>query len=75
MAVASNEFQKLATDAAIARCDLNILYGVIAILEGGTVSSNVNRDAERIINICRTASQKALRRYDTAIQQLGEWEP
>ena len=69
-----NQFQKLAAEAASARCDLNILYGVIAILEGGTVSSHVNRDAERIIGICKTASQKALRRYDTAIERLGEWE-
>ncbi len=69
-----NQFQKLAAEAAQARCDLNILYGVIAILEGGTVSSSVNRDAERIIAICKSASQKALHRYDAAIEKLGDWE-
>lgn len=69
-----NEFQKLAKQAAVARSDLNTLYGVIAILEGGTVSSHVSREVERIIKTCKTASQKALDRYDDAIGKLGEWE-
>ena len=73
--MAKNQFQKLAEDASRARCDLNILYGVIAILEGGTISSDCNRDAERIIAICKSASQKALGRYDRAIERLGDWEP
>ena len=50
--------------ASVAHCDLNIFYAVIAILEGGTISSDSDKDAQRIIEICRSASQKALRKYD-----------
>ena len=54
-----------ARQAAIARTDLNTLYGVIAILEGGTISSAHSRDVSRIIAICRTGAGKALARYDS----------
>lgn len=51
-------------EAAIARCDLNTLYAVIAILEGGTISANHHEDVKAIIARCRSGSQKALHRYD-----------
>jgi hypothetical protein len=54
-------------DAAEARCDLNIFYGVIAILEGGTVSARSYTDTQRIITICKSAAQKCLRRHDDAV--------
>lgn len=54
-------------EAAKARCDLNIFYGIIAFLEGGTISTESDRDAQRIIEICKTASGKCLRRMDDAI--------
>ncbi len=63
-----------AKEAASAHCDLNILYAVIAILEGGTISAHCNRDAEAIIKRCQSGAQKALRRYDRhmdAIKQGG----
>lgn len=56
--------EKHAKAAAVARCDLNILYAVIAILEGGTISSDHSSDVDRIIRICKSGSQKALARYD-----------
>jgi len=54
-------------EAAEARCDLTIFYGVIAILEGGTVSADSYRDTERIIDICKKSAGKCLRRMDDAI--------
>lgn len=63
-----------AQDAAVARCDLNVLYAVIAILEGGTVSAKVNATAERIIKACKSESAKCLTRYDHALAQIGEYE-
>jgi hypothetical protein len=50
--------------AAIARCDLNTLYSVIAILEGGTISSAHKTDVDWIIKRCKSAAGKSLRRYD-----------
>lgn len=54
-------------DAGRARSDLNIFYGVIALLEGGTISAESHAPAERIIAICRSASAKCLRRMDDNI--------
>lgn len=50
--------------AAIARCDLNILYGVIALLEGGTISANHHADVSAIIQRCKSGARRALARYD-----------
>lgn len=63
-----------AAEAAVARSDLNTLYGVIAILEGGTVSANCFATTQRIIRACKTESGKCLTRYDHAIAQIGEYE-
>lgn len=50
---------------AVARTDLNTLYSVIAVLEGGTISTRHQGDVTRIIRICRSGAQKALERYDS----------
>ena len=56
-------------DAAEARSDLNILYGVIAILEGGTMSADCQANVQRIIGTCQREAQRCLRRYDLAIDR------
>lgn len=61
-----------AEDAAKARCDLNAFHGVIAFLEGGIISSDGSPDADKIIRICKSANQKALRRYDRALMKVDE---
>jgi hypothetical protein len=58
-------------EAAKARSDLNIFYGVISILEGGTISADSNAAAQRIIDLCKNASAKCLRRMDDAIEDAG----
>lgn len=60
-----------ARDAAIARCDLNTLYGVIALLEGGTISSDCERAVQRIIRTCKTESARCLTRYDRALDRIA----
>jgi len=51
-------------EAATARSDLNTLYGVIALLEGGTVSHHHDTNVSRIIHICKSDAARALARYD-----------
>lgn len=63
-----------AQEAAVARCDLNTLYGVMALLEGGTVSAKVHGATQRIIKACKAESAKCLARYDHALAQIGEYE-
>ncbi|MET0375980.1 MAG: hypothetical protein ABW128_17200 [Rhizorhabdus sp.] len=63
-----------AKEAAVARSDLNTLYGVIAILEGGTVSAACYGATQRIIRTCKTESGKCLTRYDRALAQIGEYD-
>ncbi len=63
-----------AKEAAVARSDLNTLYGVIAVLEGGTMSADCYVAVNRIIRTCKTESAKCLTRYDHAIAQIGEYE-
>lgn len=63
-----------AREASVARCDLNTLYGVIAILEGGTISAECHRTTHRIIAACKAESANCLRRYDAALAQIGEYE-
>lgn len=62
--------REIAKEAAQAHTDLNIFYGVIALLEGGTVSSDAQPHDFRIIRICQQAGQKCLARYDRAIEAL-----
>ena len=53
--------------AARAHTDLNIFYGIIALLEGGLISSAGDRAAQRIIEICKRQGAKSLALYDKAI--------
>lgn len=50
--------------------DLNILYAVIAILEGGTIRHR-NNEADRIIKICKDGAGKSLRAYDRRLASLS----
>lgn len=63
-----------AVDAAVARSDLNTLYGIIAILEGGTISARCHTTQQRIIRACKAESAKCLTRYDYALAQIGEYD-
>ncbi len=65
--------REYATDAAIARCDLNTLYAVIAVLEGGTISGRCSGAISRIIRECKKESGKCLNRYDRALAHIGDF--
>jgi len=67
--VNDKEIRDHITEAAVARCDLNVLYGVVALLEGGTMSSECQVAIQRIIATCQREGQKCLRRYDKAIDR------
>lgn len=60
-----------AKEAGRAHCDLNILYAVIAILEGGTISGACQTTTSSIIRSCKKESAKCLRRYDTAMAKVA----
>lgn len=64
------ERAKLAEDASKAHTDLNIFHAIIAILEGGTISSDAQRSAQFIIHHCKAGTAAALARYDRAIEKL-----
>lgn len=57
--------------AAKAHSDLNIFAAVVAMLEGGTLSSDVQAIEFQIIAICQRAQQKCLARYDRAVAKAG----
>ncbi len=61
----------LVVEASKAHCDLNILYGVIALLEGGTMTANCQTSVQRIITICQNEGQRCLRRYDKARERVA----
>lgn len=61
----------IARDAERHRSDLNILYGVIALLESGTMSVDSYEDTQAIIRRCKSASQRCLARYDRAHAKLA----
>lgn len=60
-----------AQEAATAHTDLNIFGGIVALLEGGTVSADVQPHDFQIIQICKIAQQQCLHRYDQAIAALN----
>ena len=62
-----------AKEVAVAHSDLITLYGVIGMLEGGTISAASQAAAARIIRACKTESGKCLVRYDHALAQIGEY--
>ena len=51
-------------DCCAAHTDLNILYSIIAILEGGCVSSKMDITKSKIIKLCKSEAQNRLREYD-----------
>jgi hypothetical protein len=65
--VARKTLKDRIAEAATAHTDLTMFYGVVALLEGGTVSADADPDAQRIIAICKKAAGKCLRRMDDAI--------
>jgi hypothetical protein len=58
------KIQSLVREAAQAHTDLNTLYGVIALLEGGTISAARAAAVERITRICKSEAQRCLNDYD-----------
>lgn len=61
-------------EAAKHMSDLNILYGVVALLEGGTITRS-DRTAQRIIQICRDEGQRRLRDYDKYVAAANRGTP
>jgi hypothetical protein len=57
--------------AAKAHTDLNVFYGVIALMEGGLMSADSQSDVQRLIASCQRASAKCLARYDAALLRLS----
>lgn len=62
--------QKRAHTAAKALSDLNIFYGVIALLEGGTITADSDRGAQKIIKVCKQEARACLARYDHNIGMI-----
>lgn len=58
--------------AAAALSDLNIFYGVIALLEGGTIHSPSYRAQERIIRICKDEGQRRIADYDRHVARAAQ---
>lgn len=57
-----------AKDAATAQANLNAWAGVVALLEGGTLSGvNTHRAQQKVIKIANAEMQKHLAEYDAAI--------
>lgn len=56
--------------ASVAHCDLNTLYGVIALLEGGTISVACYATVEKIIRLCKQEAQRCLHRHDQHMDAL-----
>lgn len=65
----------LIREASQAHCDLNILYGVMALLEGGTMSGHTHRATSRINKICRDEAQRCLVRMDRAADKIVDPRP
>lgn len=59
---------RAAEAASKAHSDLNIFAAIVALLEGGTVSTESDRVAQRIIEICQKHQAACLRRYDRALR-------
>lgn len=58
-------------EANDALSDLNMFAAIVAILEGGSMSSGSQPDQFRIINQAQNAQARCLRRYDKAMAALG----
>jgi hypothetical protein len=62
---------KFINEAAKAHTDLNVFAGIVALLEGGLVSSECQTTEFRIIEICKREQAKCLARYDRAVAKAG----
>lgn len=58
-------------EANAAHTDLNIFAAVVALLEGGLVSSGAQPDDFKIIKLAQQAQARCLRRYDDAMARAG----
>jgi predicted GH43/DUF377 family glycosyl hydrolase len=60
----------LAEEISRATSNINVLCGVIAVLEGGALYSDSYGAADRIIAICKAESERCLKRRDKAEAQF-----
>lgn len=67
----ARQHRELIKEAAAALSDLNVLASIVAILEGGTVSADVQPTDFKIIKICQAEMNRCLRRFDRACAALG----
>lgn len=51
--------------------DLNMFAAIVAILEGGSMSSGSHSDQFRIIKQAQNAQARCMHRYDKAMAALG----
>lgn len=58
--------REFAKEAGIARSDLNIFAGVMALMESSLVSHDCFVAEARIVVICKAEMQRCLRRMDAA---------
>lgn len=61
------EAAKVANEA---HTDLNIYHAIIALLEGGLMSSDDLATQQRIITTCKNAGHRALQRMDAALAKV-----
>lgn len=62
---------ELVKEASRAHSDLNILYGVIALMESSLLTVDCQNVEMRIVRICKAEAQKCLARYDRATEQIA----
>jgi hypothetical protein len=66
--------QEAAKAAARAHTDLNIFYGIIALLESGLIGPHSYSAADRIIAICKTHGARCVAKYDRALASVSSNE-
>lgn len=59
--------RQLSIDAGVARSDLNIFAGVMALMESSLLSHDCYVAEARIVVICKAEMQKCLRRMDRTL--------
>lgn len=62
--------EDLAQQMCRAHSDLNGFYAVIALMENGLMTTDSHADQIAIIERCKSAAQKCLRRHDVAREKL-----
>lgn len=71
MTAKSKDRKRLIRDVVEAHADLNAFASVVALMEGGIVSSGAQPDDFKIIALAQRAQQRCLARYDHAMNALG----